>query len=142
MCGTCPSSGGPKVVLNFPTKRHWRAKSRLEDVDVGLVDWVRVIRELGLRSIAIPPLGAGNGGLNWQEVRPRIVAALTDLPEIDVHLWDPGHTLHARDQVVNTARPEWTSARAAMVTLASSLLSKATRIASVRVGWLSFAASR
>ncbi|KAK0348315.1 hypothetical protein LTR94_037752, partial [Friedmanniomyces endolithicus] len=57
----------PRFIINFPTKRHWRGKSRMEDIDAGLVDLVRVIRERKIRSIAIPPLGSGLGGLDWRQ---------------------------------------------------------------------------
>ena len=53
----------PRFIINFPTKHHWRGKSRIEDIDVGFVDLVNVIRDKGIRSIAIPPLGAGLGEL-------------------------------------------------------------------------------
>lgn len=55
---------GPRFIVNFPTKKHWRQPSRLEEVADGLQDLKRVVRELGITSIALPPLGCGNGGLN------------------------------------------------------------------------------
>lgn len=108
---------GPKFIINFPTKRHWRNKSRMSDIDDGLIDLVAQIEQLGITSIAIPPLGAGNGGLNWLEVRPRIVAALEPLESVDVLLWDPGNAPRARDHIVRTERPSWTPSRAAIVGL-------------------------
>lgn len=51
---------GPRFIINFPTKRHWKAGSRIEDIDAGLTDLVRVVRDLGITSIALPPLGCGN----------------------------------------------------------------------------------
>ncbi len=108
---------GPSVIINFPTKCHWRAKSRLGDVDDGLVDLVAQIQRLGITSIAIPPLGAGNGGLDWSVVRPRIVAALEPLQGVTVQLWEPGHAPPAREHVVRTERPTWTAARAAIIGL-------------------------
>jgi O-acetyl-ADP-ribose deacetylase (regulator of RNase III) len=69
----------PKYVINFPTKRHWRDKSRIEDIDAGLKALVDEIRRRGIRSIAVPPLGSGLGGLDWAEVRPIIEAALGNL---------------------------------------------------------------
>lgn len=83
---------GPRWVINFPTKQDWRGKSRMEWIDAGLADLVRVIRELGIRSIAIPPLGAGNGGLRWGDVKPRIEAALAQLPEVEVTVYEPSET--------------------------------------------------
>src|ERR1700733_6216787 len=55
----------PKYIINFPPKRHWRGKSRIEDLDSGLKALVAEIRRLSIRSIAIPPLGSGLGGLHW-----------------------------------------------------------------------------
>ena len=69
----------PRYIINFPTKRHWRGNSRMADIESGLEDLVAAVRRLGIRSIAIPPLGSGLGGLDWQQVRPRIEAAFADL---------------------------------------------------------------
>src|SRR3954466_2301811 len=66
----------PRYIINFPSKRHWRGKSRVEDIDAGLVALRDEITRRGIRSIAIPPLGSGLGGLDWSAVKPRIVAAL------------------------------------------------------------------
>ena len=78
---------GPRYILNFPTKRHWRAPSRLEDIEAGLADLVRVVDELAIRSIALPPLGCGNGGLDWSVVAPLIWDALTPLADkVDVRV--------------------------------------------------------
>ncbi|THJ71345.1 macro domain-containing protein [Candidatus Frankia alpina] len=76
---------GPRYVINFPTKGHWRSRSRLTDVERGLGDLVRVVGELNVRSLAVPPLGCGHGGLDWQQVEPRIRAAFGDLDQ-DVHV--------------------------------------------------------
>lgn len=80
--------GGPKWIINFPTKKHWRNPSKLQWIESGLQDLVRVILEKGIKSIALPPLGAGNGGLDWAEVRPIIVSALGDL-KIDIVQFEP-----------------------------------------------------
>jgi O-acetyl-ADP-ribose deacetylase (regulator of RNase III) len=82
-------TGGPRWIINFPTKGHWRERSRLIDIESGLVDLVNTVRRLGIGSIAIPPLGCGNGGLNWADVRPRIEAAFTNLPDVNVLLFEP-----------------------------------------------------
>jgi O-acetyl-ADP-ribose deacetylase (regulator of RNase III) len=80
---------GPKWIINFPTKQHWRGDSKMEWIDAGLEDLKRVIVEKGIRSIAIPPLGSGNGGLKWEEVRPKIEAALGSLSNVSVIVYEP-----------------------------------------------------
>lgn len=80
---------GPRWIINFPTKTHWRVKTKIEWVEDGLTDLVRVIREKQIHSIAIPPLGCGNGGLDWGDVRPLIEAALAELDGVNVIVFEP-----------------------------------------------------
>jgi O-acetyl-ADP-ribose deacetylase (regulator of RNase III) len=79
----------PRWIVNFPTKRHWRDKSLLEDIDAGLAALVADVRRLDMTSIAIPPLGCGLGGLDWADVRPRIERAFASLPDVRVLLFAP-----------------------------------------------------
>ncbi len=81
--------GGPKWIINFPTKKHWRNPSRIEWIVEGLRDLRRVILENEIKSIALPPLGSGNGGLDWQEVRSKIEAELGALPDVEVIVYEP-----------------------------------------------------
>lgn len=106
---------GPQYIINFPTKGHWRSKSRIGDIDSGLVDLVKVIRERGITSIAVPPLGCGNGGLDWAEVEPRIRAAFDALPDVDVRVYAPAGAPKATAMPVNTAKPKMTPGRAALI---------------------------
>lgn len=80
---------GPQWIVNFPTKKHWRHPSKLEWIEAGLEDLKRVIIQNHIHSIALPPLGAGNGGLEWVQVRPRIEAVLGDLPDVDILVYEP-----------------------------------------------------
>lgn len=80
---------GPRWIINFPTKDHWKGNSRLEWVESGLVDLKRVLRARGIRSVAIPPLGAGNGGLDWPTVKVRIDAAMADMDDVEVIVYEP-----------------------------------------------------
>lgn len=84
-----PELNGPRWIINFPTKAHWRFPSRMEWIEGGLIDLRRVIVEKRIRSIAIPPLGAGNGGLDWPEVRSLIEAGLRDLEGTEIVVYEP-----------------------------------------------------
>lgn len=115
-------AGGPRWIINFPTKGHWRAGSRLADIEAGLADLVKTIRDLGIRSIALPPLGCGHGGLNWAEVRPRIEAALAELPEVRVLLFAPTGAPKAAQMIIRTDPPKMTVGQAALVVLMARYL--------------------
>lgn len=80
---------GPQWVVNFPTKQHWRSKSRMEWIEEGLQDLRRFINEKKIKSIAIPPLGSGHGGLDWQDVKPKIIDALRDIEGVDIWVYEP-----------------------------------------------------
>jgi O-acetyl-ADP-ribose deacetylase (regulator of RNase III) len=109
---------GPRYIVNFPTKRHWRGRSKLIDIETGLKDLTRVIRELGITSIAIPPLGCGNGGLDWREVEPRMLRALEPLAgEVDVRIFAPTGAPSAADQPNREPVPKLTAPRAALLAL-------------------------
>jgi O-acetyl-ADP-ribose deacetylase (regulator of RNase III) len=79
----------PRWIVNFPTKRHWRDNSRLEDIASGLKVLIADVQRLGIRSIAVPALGCGLGGLDWVAVRPMIEDAFSVLPNVRVLLFEP-----------------------------------------------------
>ena len=107
----------PRLIVNFPTKRHWRGKSRMEDIEAGLQDLVELIRKRGIRSIAVPPLGAGLGGLDWAEVRKRIERALRELPDVKVIVFEPTATPAAGLGARAKEAPKMTAGRAALIGL-------------------------
>jgi len=72
----------PRYIVNFPTKRHWKGKSRMEDIEAGLKTLAEEMRQRGIHSVAIPPLGCGLGGLPWVDVRAKIEDAFKDLTDI------------------------------------------------------------
>lgn len=80
---------GPRYIINFPTKRHWRGQSRMEDIEAGLTALVEVIRARSITSVAVPPLGAGLGGLDWADVRPLIEKAMLPLSQVKVLIYEP-----------------------------------------------------
>lgn len=107
----------PRYVINFPTKRHWRGKSRIADIRSGLKALIADVRRLDVHSIAVPPLGCGLGGLDWREVRPMIEKAFSELPDVHVLLFEPVGTPDAKAMPVGTARPRMTPARALFIKL-------------------------
>lgn len=111
--------GNPKFIINFPTKRHWRGNSRMEDIESGLKALAQEIRNRGIRSVAIPPLGSGLGGLNWAEVRPRIEAALRVIEDLHVIIFEPNSAPVATK---SRAVPNMTPGRAALVVLINRYL--------------------
>lgn len=80
---------GPRWIINFPTKKQWFQPTKLEWVRSGLVALKTVIREKQIKSIALPPLGCGNGGLDWAVVRPIIENALAELKDVEVVVYEP-----------------------------------------------------
>jgi O-acetyl-ADP-ribose deacetylase (regulator of RNase III) len=112
----------PRYILNFPTKKSWRRSSKLEFIREGLRDLVEQVRRLHIRSIAIPPLGCGNGGLEWSEVRPLIEAAFADLPDVRVLLFEPAGAPTPAAMPNRTPRPRMTVGRAAVVALMNRYL--------------------
>lgn len=107
----------PAYIINFPTKYHWKAKSRLSDIKSGLQSLVSAIRHLGIESIAVPPLGCGNGGLDWSDVRPLIEEAFALLPDVQVLLFEPGNVPQADAMPIGTKPPKMSRVRALLIGL-------------------------
>src|SRR3990172_4048125 len=107
----------PRYIINFPTKRHWKGKSRLEDIKAGLKALIGEVRKRDIRSIAVPPLGCGLGGLQWSVVRPLIEKAFAELPAVKILLFEPDGAPDARTMPVGTRHPKMTIARALFIKL-------------------------
>ncbi len=105
----------PNFIINFPTKQHWKGKSQLEYIVAGLQDLTRQVRQLGIRSLAMPPLGCGNGGLDWADVLPEIQTAFQPLNDVQVVLFEPTGAPDPKTMEVRTEKPRMTLARAAIV---------------------------
>lgn len=108
---------GPRIIINFPTKRHWRGKSRIEDIRDGLTALVEELRSRSIRSVAIPPLGSGLGGLDWADVRPLIEQSLAELSDVDITVFEPSRQPVDRRANRSTDVPPMTAGRAALVGL-------------------------
>ncbi len=128
----------PRHIINFPTKRHWRGKSLYEDIESGLRALVEDLRRLEIRSIAIPPLGCGLGGLDWNRVRTMIEEAFSALPEVEVMLFPPSGTPEAKDMPVRTKRPKMTVARALFIEMMAQYSRLAYRLTLLEVQKLAY----
>lgn len=109
--------GGPSFVINFPTKKHWKGDSKIEYVESGLRSLRAEIEKHGITSIAVPPLGCGLGGLEWADVRKRIIEVLGDLKHVRIVVFEPAGTPAAKAMKPASAKPKMTPGRAALVGL-------------------------
>lgn len=111
----------PKYIINFPTKRHWKGKSKIEDIEDGLIDLVDTIEKYDIKSIAIPPLGSGLGGLDWSIVKSKIQDTFYDMKDISIVVYQP---LKEVKIVKNISKdvPKMTKGRAALVELINRYL--------------------
>ena len=107
----------PRYIINFPTKRHWKGKSKIEDIESGLKVLVEEVRIRHIHSIAVPPLGCGLGGLDWRQVRLLIETAFRELPDVHVLLFQPQGAPAAEDMVKVKKIPEMTLGRASLLAL-------------------------
>ena len=128
----------PRFIINFPTKGDWRSKSRLTDIRAGLADLVGVVRTHAIRSVALPPLGCGLGGLSWDDVHPLIVAAFAELPDVRVLLYAPQPAPDAAAMPVATKRPRMTRHRALLVSLISRYLGPGYTLTKLEVQKLAY----
>jgi O-acetyl-ADP-ribose deacetylase (regulator of RNase III) len=112
----------PRVIVNFPTKRHWRGKSRMEDIESGLAALVQEVRDRGIKSIAIPPLGCGLGGLEWSDVHPKIENAFADLSDVRTVVYEPNENPAAAKMSTSGEVPKATPGRAVLVGLVERYL--------------------
>ena len=107
----------PRFIVNFPTKRHWRGKSRIEDIDSGLLALVSEVKQRGIKSIAIPPLGCGLGGLDWKDVRPLIERAFASVHGVRVLVYEPNEDGPSDKMAKAREVPKMTPGRAVLIGL-------------------------
>jgi O-acetyl-ADP-ribose deacetylase (regulator of RNase III) len=128
----------PKYIINFPTKRHWRGKSRLADIESGLKALIDEVKKLEIASVAVPPLGCGLGGLDWNVVRPMIERAFASLPEVRVVLFEPRGAPEAKTMPVRTQPPRMTVARALFIKLMRQYAELAYRLTLLEIQKLAY----
>ncbi len=106
-----------KWIINFPTKRHWKGKSKIEDIDSGLKDLVRQVKKINIESIAIPPLGSGLGCLDWEVVKSKIVSAFGKDEDIQINIYEPIGSPSSKKMPIRTKKPNMTRGRALLLKL-------------------------
>lgn len=128
----------PKYIINFPTKRKWREKSKIEYIESGLKALIEEVRRLKVSTIAVPPLGCGLGGLEWEKVQPLIEQAFAELPDVRVALFGPTGTPDAKAMPVGTKRPKMTLARALFIRLMQQYMDMAFRLTLLEIQKLAY----
>lgn len=131
-------AGGPRFVINFPTKDHWRSRSRLGDIESGLAELREVIGSLGITSIAVPPLGCGNGGLDWSDVRPLVEDYLGRLADVDVMVFGPEGAPSADRMMVGTTAPRMSPTLAGLIRLLDAYVADVLGITDIEVQKLAY----
>jgi O-acetyl-ADP-ribose deacetylase (regulator of RNase III)/uncharacterized protein YwgA len=109
---------GRKIIINFPTKTDWRKPSEYSYIESGIKELARKIKELGIKSVAIPPLGAGNGGLDWNVVKAIIEKNLVDL-NCDIQIYEPNGIIR---EAMKKERVKLTPARAMLLSVLYDLV--------------------
>lgn len=107
----------PRYIINFPTKRHWRGKSRIGDIDAGLQALVQEIGERQIGSVALPPLGSGLGGLDWTLVKSRIETTMGELEDVRIVVFEPNGAPSPDRMARSDSPPKMTVGRAALIGL-------------------------
>jgi len=112
----------PKFIINFPTKKHWREKSHIEYIEKGLIALKEEIKKRNIKSIALPPLGSGLGGLNWNEVKKHIEGSLALLQDVEIVIFEPQQNKSASKNIKSSTVPKMTTGRAALICLINRYL--------------------
>lgn len=128
----------PKYIINFPTKRHWRGKSNIQDIEDGLNALIKEIKHYKIKSVGIPPLGCGLGGMDWNVVRPMIEKAFREIPEVTGLLFAPKGAPAAKEMPIRTGRPKLTVARALFLKLMEQYLVAAYRLTLLEIQKLAY----
>lgn len=110
---------GEKIIINFPTKTDWRKPSEYNYIEKGLVDLIKIIRDRNIKSVAVPPLGAGNGGLNWVRVKQMLERHLSNLDNVDIFIYEPTSEIQ---EVLKKERAKLTPARAMLLNVLYDLV--------------------
>lgn len=128
----------PKYIINFPTKRHWKERSKIEYIEQGLKALITEIRRLGIKTIAIPPLGCGYGGLKWPVVRNLIETAFDQLPDVQVLLFEPKGPPEPESMPIDPRKASLTRARALLIKLLAQYVLPGYRLSLLEIQKLAY----
>ncbi len=128
----------PRYIINFPTKRHWKEKSKIEYIETGLADLIAEVKRLRIKTIAVPPLGCGSGGLDWNQVRPMIEKAFSQVPEVEVLLFSPEGAPNGDKMPVHTKKPNLTRLRAMLLKLINRYGDPGYRVSNLEIQKLAY----
>lgn len=109
---------GKKIIINFPTKTNWRLPSEYQYIELGLQELVKVINNKNIKSIAIPPLGSGNGGLDWGKVKQLLEKYFSETI-CDIYIYEPNATIQ---EALKKERVKLTPARAMLLSVLYDLV--------------------
>ncbi len=128
----------PKYIINFPTKKHWKSKSKLEDIKAGLIELIKEIRKLNIKSVAIPPLGCGCGGLDWKIVSKLIEEGVSELPEVKIYIFEPAGSPDPEKIMISRKKPALTRARALFISLIDNYATAGYRLSRLEIQKLAY----
>ena len=109
---------GKKIIINFPTKTNWRLPSEYQYIEAGLTELIKVIKERNIKSIAIPPLGSGNGGLDWNKVKHILEKYLANV-DCEIQIYEPSKAIQ---EALKKERVKLTPARAMLLSVLYELV--------------------
>jgi len=109
---------GKKIIINFPTKTNWRLPSEYSYIEEGIAELIKIINDKNIKSIAIPPLGSGNGGLDWNKVKVILEKNLSVM-NCDIYLYEPSNAIQ---EVLKKERVKLTPARAMLLSVLYELV--------------------
>lgn len=128
----------PKYIINFPTKQHWKGNSKMEYVVDGLENLAKIVQTYNIKSIAIPPLGCGLGGLNWIEVSQYIENTFVDRDDLAVSLYEPKGAPEVDEVIIATKRPNMTLGRAVLLSILNQYIQPGYRLSLLEVQKLAY----
>jgi len=127
-----------KYIINFPTKNHWRGKSKYEYIESGLDDLINKIHDYNIKSIAIPPLGSGLGGLDWNIIKKMILDKLSPIHDLELNIYEPNNNINAKNIIINTKEPNMTQGRALLIKLLNTYSAKGYECTKLEVQKLAY----